>query len=227
MSEVEEILKRYKKRDKFVRRYNILNPWTYKGEQEKEISLIKWIKTCSILPLENKKLLEIGCGTGANLLQLIRLGFDPENLFGNELIEDRYNIARSRLPEKLKLYYGNALDVNFEGKFDIVFQSMVFSSILDEKFKSSLAERMWRMVNNGGGILWYDFIYNNPSNRDVKGIPFKKVKEYFPEGQIRKWKITLAPPVSRLVTNLHPSLYSVFNNFPFLRTHILCWIHKK
>jgi hypothetical protein len=64
-------------------------------------------------------------------------------------------------------------------------------------------------------------------NNDVKGIKFKEVKVLFPFGVIKKWKITLAPPVSRLVTKLHPSLYTIFNFFPFLRTHILCWIEKR
>ena len=228
MSEIEDIAKRYKNREKFDFRYNMLNPSIYKGEQEKERILIKWINTCSIFPVEEKRLLEIGCGSGGNLLQFLRLGFSPENLVGNELLQDRINKAGKRLPAGLNLLPGNALDLTIqECQFDIVFQSMVFSSILDEKFKFQLAKRMWGWVKEGGGILWYDFIYDNPWNKDVKGIPYKKVKEYFPEGSIKKWKITLAPPLSRVVTKIHPSFYNIVNLFPFLRTHILCWIQKK
>jgi ubiquinone/menaquinone biosynthesis C-methylase UbiE len=228
LNEIEEIKQRYKKREGLTGRYNILQPWIYKGEQEKERALIKWINTCSILPIEEKKLLEIGCGSGGNLLQFLRLGFSPENLVGNELLQDRINKARKKLPTELILLPGNALDLTIQDcQFDIVFQSMVFSSILDEKFKFQLAKRMWGWVKEEGGVLWYDFIYNNPWNKDVKGIPYKKVKEYFPEGSIKKWKITLAPPLSRIVTKIHPSFYNIFNLFPFLRTHILCWIQKK
>jgi ubiquinone/menaquinone biosynthesis C-methylase UbiE len=228
LNEIEEIKQRYKKREGLTERYNILQPWIYKGEQEKERAVIKWINSCSILPIEEKKLLEIGCGTGNNLLQFIRLGFSPENLVGNELLQERINKARYRLPAELNMFSGNALDLTIQDcQFDIVFQSMVFSSILDEKFKLQLAKRMWGWVKEEGGVLWYDFIYNNPWNKDVKGIPYKKVKEYFPEGSIKKWKITLAPPLSRIVTKIHPSFYNIFNLFPFLRTHILCWIQKK
>jgi len=228
LSEIEDIAKRYKNREKFDFRYNMLNPSIYKGEQEKERALIKWIKSCSLFPVEEKRLLEIGCGSGGNLLQFLRLGFSPENLVGNELLQDRINKAGKRLPAALNLLPGNALDLTIqECQFDIVFQSMVFSSILDEKFKFQLAKRMWGWVKEGGGILWYDFIYDNPWNKDVKGIPYQKVKEYFPEGSIKKWKITLAPPLSRVVTKIHPSSYNIVNLFPFLRTHILCWIQKK
>ena len=228
LKEIEEIKRRYETREKKSWRYNIVDPWMFKSEQEKEIAIIKWIKTCSILPLEEIKLLEIGCGNGGNLLQFLRLGFSPENLIGNELLEERFIASRNKLPEKLKLIQGNALDLNFETlQFNVVFQSMVFSSILDEKFKLQLAKTMWGWVKEGGGILWYDFIYNNPWNKDVKGISYNKVKEYFPKGSNKKWKITLAPPLSRVVTKIHPSFYNILNLFPFLRTHILCWIQKK
>jgi ubiquinone/menaquinone biosynthesis C-methylase UbiE len=228
LKEIENIKRRYKMRENKSWRYNIIDPWMFKSEQEKERALIKWINTCSILPMEEKKILEIGCGSGGNLLQFLRLGFSPENLVGNELLQDRIIKARKKLPAGLNLIPGNALDLTIqESQFDIVFQSMVFSSILDEEFKFQLAKRMWGWVKEGGGVLWYDFIYNNPWNNDVKGITYKKLKEYFPEASIKKWKITLAPPLSRVVTKIHPSFYNIFNLFPFLRTHILCWIQKK
>ena len=77
-----------------------------------------------------------------------------------------------------------------------------------------------------GGVILYDFIYNNPSNQDVKGVNVKKIKTLFPDGRLNTWRITLAPPISRLVTRLHPNMYNAFNIFPILRTHVLCWIQK-
>ena len=47
----------------------------------------------------------------------------------------------------------------------------VFPSILDDSFQQKLADRMWALTKPGGGILWYDFIYNNPRNPDVRGVP--------------------------------------------------------
>ena len=39
-------------------------------------------------------------------------------------------------------------------------------------------------------------------------------------------RLTLAPPISRRVTKVHPALYTLFNLLPFLRTHVLGWIKK-
>ena len=113
-----------------------------------------------------------------------------------------------------------------DASFDVVLQSTVFSSILDAAFQQRLADRMWALVKPAGGVLWYDFIYNNPRNPDVRGVPLGRIRELFPQGRLRAWRVTLAPPISRLVTRIHPSLYSVLNAVPWLRTHVLCWVGK-
>jgi hypothetical protein len=153
--------------------------------------------------------------------------FISENLVSNEFLEDRAEVARRRLPGAIKILVGDAAEINLdEGPFDVVYQSTVFTSILDDGFQYKLADRMWAMVKPGGGVLWYDFIYDNPRNSDVKGVPLRRIKDLFPQGKINFWRLTLAPPISRRVTRIHPTLYSVFNLLPFLRTHVLCWIQK-
>ncbi|NWF90652.1 MAG: class I SAM-dependent methyltransferase, partial [Ignavibacteriaceae bacterium] len=171
---------------------------------------------------------EIGCGTGLNLLKFVELGFNPKNIIGNELLHDRALDAKKNVPKEIKILEGNALDLDLPNDFfDIVFQSTVFSSILNINFRKELSLKLWQLVKPGGGILWYDFTYNNPSNKDVSGIKLKVLKQLFPEGKMKFWRLTLAPPIGRLVVKIHPSLYTFFNIFPFLKTHVLCWIEKK
>jgi ubiquinone/menaquinone biosynthesis C-methylase UbiE len=227
-NELDEIVKRYDRR-KLINKpqYDSTSVWQILTFQERERAFIKMIKFAKIKSLSDLKLIEIGCGNGNNILGFLRLGFKPENLAINELIHERFVEAKSKLPGSITMIEGNALDMNLrENSFDIVFQSMVFSSILDIQFQNKLALKMWELVKPGGGILWYDFIYNNPKNKDVTGIPLNRVTDLFPEGEIKKWKITLAPPLSRVVTEISPLFYNLFNLFPFLRTHILCWITK-
>jgi ubiquinone/menaquinone biosynthesis C-methylase UbiE len=226
MDEIEKIKIRYRYRRTKEPLYSPLLPSVYMAGQEKERALIKWIRTCGI-DTSSKKILEIGCGTGGNLLQFIHLGFLPENLIGNELIDERVKVAATKLPTGVNLYPGDACNISFpENYVDIVYQSTVFTSILSDDFQKKLAEKMWGLIKPGGGVLWYDFIYNNPANSDVRGIKISKIKELFPEGKYKIWKITLAPPINRTITKFHPSFYHLFNFFPILRTHVLCWINK-
>ena len=227
--EPQVMVERYARRKamKGDSRYSMLTPAVYMGQQEKERALIRWLKQGGLLPLQDKRFLEVGCGAGGNLIDLVRLGFRPEILVGNELLEDRAADARSRLPMATQLLVGDATQLDFGNeKFDVVFQSTVFTSILDETFQAKLAEKMWDLVRPGGYVLWYDFVYNNPKNSDVRGVPINRVRELFPHGQLSYQRLTLAPPISRLVCRLHPLLYDIFNILPFLRTHGLCSIHK-
>ena len=228
MNEFDELKNIYQERDEFLKdRYNPLNPDIMMTVQEKERLIVKWINTEKISPVSSKKLIEIGCGNGSNLLFFLKLGFKPENIVANELIEQRAESARKLLPETIKIIIGNAIDLQLPAEeFNIVFQSTVFSSILSFDSRKKLADIIWKIVKPGGGILWYDFIYNNPQNPNVRKVTLKEFKQLFPIGEIKYWRLTLAPPISRVVTKIHPNFYHLFNLFPFLRTHILCWIKK-
>ncbi|MCL6576104.1 class I SAM-dependent methyltransferase [Kyrpidia sp.] len=226
--EVLRIRQRYERREQIDHSlYHPLDPSVYLAVQERERALIRWIHEARLLPVSERRVLEVGCGSGANLLTLIRLGFRPENLMGIDLLEERAAYARTILPPTTRILVGDASTFDFgKSTFDVVLQFTVFTSILDPCFQERLADRMWSWVKPGGGILWYDFTFNNPKNPDVKGIPYHRVRKLFPRAQFKVWRLTLAPPISRKVTRVNPNLYHVFNLFPFLRTHIMCWIYK-
>ena len=222
--ETRAVVERYQRRTAV---YDPLEPWIFMSRQERERALIRWLRTCAPGPPARMRLMEIGCGQGGNLLQFLRLGFHPSNLVGNELQAERASEAVGMLPAKVTIHQGDALDLQPElGPFDVVFQSLVFSSILEDQFQDALAAKMWTLARPGGGVLWYDFIYNNPSNSDVRGVRYRRIRQLFPEAKPRSWRVMLAPPVSRLVTRVHPGLYQLFNALPWLRTHMLIWLPK-
>jgi SAM-dependent methyltransferase len=228
VNEIEEIKARYKRRDEpGTPAYDPLEPWVYMALQEKERAIIRWVRSSGLFPIGEKRILEVGCGAGGNLLLFLKLGFRPENIVGNELLEERVQAARTLLPSSIRIWEGDASALSLEdGAFDVVYQSTVFSSILDHGFRKNLADRMWALAKPGGGVLWYDFIYNNPRNKDVEGISVSEIRDLFPTGNHKVWRLTLAPPISRFVAKIHPGCYTFFNMFPFLRTHVLCWIRK-
>jgi SAM-dependent methyltransferase len=227
--ETDALRDRYSRRTAQVdsQRYSLLNAANWQAVQERQRAMLRLFAAAGLTELHRLRLAEVGAGTGGNLLELLRAGFAPENLIGVELLPERVAIARRRLPSALQFSAGDAaaLDVA-PGSLDIVFQSVVFSSLLDDAFQLRLAQAMWRWLRPGGAVLWYDFTYNNPANPDVRGVPISRVRQLFPEGRVRARRITLAPPIARRVVRLHPSLYALFNLLPLLRTHLLCWIEK-
>lgn len=111
--------------------YNPLNPDVFISTQERERALIELIRNVKLDPLANKRILEVGCGSGSNLLQLIKLGAAPENLVANELLPERIAQARRLLPASIAIQPGDACQLSFaENTFDIVLQSTVFFIII-------------------------------------------------------------------------------------------------
>ncbi len=208
-------------------RYSMLRPEVWLSVQERQRAMLRLFRQLGFTDLSNLHLLEVGCGAGDNLLELLRLGFAPAHVQGAELLPERLDQARERLPAAVALHGGDASTLALAPQsLDIVFQSTVFSSLLDAAFQQRLAEAMWRWVKPGGGVLWYDFTVDNPRNPDVRGVPLRRVQALFPGSRLAACRVTLAPPLARLACRLHPRLYPVLNTLPLLRTHRLAWIEK-
>lgn len=208
-------------------RYSILRPEVWQMLQERQRALLQMLLQQGFTALPALRLTEVGCGSGGNLLELLRLGFLPQHLQGLELLAERHAQARQCLPEALALHLGDATQAPVApASQDLVLQSTVFSSLLDDAFQQQLADAMWRWLKPGGAVIWYDFTVNNPRNADVRGVPMSRVRSLFPEGRISHRRVTLAPPLARAVCRLHPALYPMFNALPLLRAHVLAWIAK-
>ncbi|MEO8151867.1 MAG: class I SAM-dependent methyltransferase [Rhizobacter sp.] len=224
--EPQAVAERYARRGG-LDRYSLLQPDVWQSVQERQRAMLRLFRGLGWADLSALRVLEVGCGAGGNLLELLRLGFVPECLQGVELLPERCRLARKVLPEAVVLTEGDALQLQLAVQSqDIVFVSTVFSSLLDDAFQQRLAAAMWSWVKPGGGVLWYDFTVDNPRNRDVRGVPLRRMRELFPDAVLQTRRVTLAPPIARAVTLVHPSLYTLFNTLPVLRTHVLAWLAK-
>ena len=225
-SEARAVAERYARRPTDDR-YGFHHPDVWLTLQERQRALLRLFGRRGWQDLSALRLVEVGCGSGANLLELLRIGFLPEHLSGIELLPERHAVARRTLPANVVLHQGDAAALELSpASYDIVFVSTVFSSLLDDAFQHRLAAAMWRWVKPGGGVLWYDFTVDNPRNADVRGVPLRRIRELFPAASIEASRVTLAPPIARTVSRWHPSLYTLFNAVPMLRTHLLAWLGK-
>jgi SAM-dependent methyltransferase len=208
-------------------RYSLLQPDVWLTVQERQRAMLRLFAALGWRTLADRHLLEVGCGSGGNLLEMLRLGFAPEHLSGVELLSERLEAARRSLPQAVTLLSGDAAQVPLpEGQADVVLLSTVFSSLLDDAFQQQLAHAVWRAVKPGGGVLWYDFTVNNPRNPDVRGVPVARIRQLFAQGRVRAQRLTLAPPLGRTAARVHPALWSLLNTLPGLRTHVLAWVQK-
>src|ERR1700754_3706598 len=223
--EPRSVRERYARRVPHDPRYSLLNPAALLAWQERQRAMLALFSRLGWSDLSVMKLLEVGSGSGGNLVECLLMGFSPQNLAGIELLPERHAIARARVPETVRLMHGDAtLLTPRDASVDIVLQSTVFSSLLDDAFQQRLADAMWAAVKSGGGVLWYDFTIDNPRNADVRGVPLSRVRALFPQARVQAQRITLAPPIARTVARVHPALYTLFNTVPLLRTHVLAWI---
>ncbi|HKX42886.1 MAG TPA: class I SAM-dependent methyltransferase [Burkholderiaceae bacterium] len=226
-TEPESIRERYARRIANDPRYSLSNPAALRAWQERQRAMLALFRQLGWADLSALKLLEVGSGSGGNLVELVMLGFAPARLAGIELLPERHAMARARLPESVRLLQGDATALTpRDASVDIVLQSTVFSSLLDDAFQQRLADAMWASVKPGGGVLWYDFTVDNPRNPDVRGVPLARVRELFPQGRVQARRVTLAPPIARAACRVHPSFYTLLNALPLLRTHVLAWIAK-
>ncbi len=136
-------------------------------------------------------------------------------------------MARRVLPAATPVWLGDALRAPVApASQDMVLVSTVFSSVLDDAQQQRLADAAWTWLAPGGAVLCYDFTVDNPRNPDVRGVPLRRLRHLFPQAQILARRVTLAPPLARMLCRWHPALYPLVNSLPWLRTHRLTWLQK-
>ena len=108
--------------------------------QERERRVLNTLKREGFASLESVRVLEIGCGAGYWLREFIKWGARPENITGLDLVPDRVAEAKRLCPDAVRIECTNAADAALpSAAFDLVFQSTVFTSILDPAMKKQVA----------------------------------------------------------------------------------------
>jgi len=228
MTELDRIRREYARRaqDPHLQdRYSISQPDVQFALHTRERAVLRLLHQTGLSP-ERRDVLEVGCGEGDVLLELLRWGADPARLCGCDLLSERLVVARRRLPPAVSLAVadGGALPYP-SAAFDLVAQFTVLTSVLDDNLRKSIAQEMWRVLRPGGAVLWYDFHFQG-FNRAVRAIGWREVRALFPHGNLIRRTVTLAMPITRHLAHRSWLACELLERLPWLRTHDLILIRK-
>jgi SAM-dependent methyltransferase len=230
-TEEKRILKAYERRadrKKVNSRFFCYNSLFHLYEkQERHRETLRLLERFSYTQLTDLRVLDVGCGNGNMLRQFLQWGALPENLAGIDLRQEQIAHARHYNPN-IDTRCGSAVDLPWpDHSFELACLNTVFTSIMDVEMKRRIVAELVRVLQEGGAVLWYDFMYNNPWNPDVKGVKSAEINMLFSGFDIHLHRITLAPPLGRVLpSNLLPILYPLLAAIPWLRSHYLGLLFK-
>ncbi len=218
----------YQRRARDVPRdyYSLEKPANLLMHQQAVRSCLAVLRRAKLFSLEGCRVADIGCGTGAWLLEFMKWGADPSRLAGIDLMPERIEAARRKIPQA-DLRLGNASELPWPDRsFDLVSQFLVFMNIFDPVLKRAVASEMLRVLKPGGAILWFDLRVDNPNNPQARGLRRKEIRSLFPGCEVQLMPAVLAPPLSRLIAPRSILLGEILHVLPFLRTHYAGCIRK-
>ncbi|MBK6732979.1 MAG: class I SAM-dependent methyltransferase [bacterium] len=228
--EAERIREAYAKRENRGR-YSFFNKAYLLALQEVERELLflmgRALDRAGSQDLSQTRALDVGCGGGYWLRRMIDWGVDPANAHGLDLLPDRVERALTRLPAACDIRQADARAIPWpDGHFGLVSQFVMFSSVLSREVRAAIASEMLRVAAPGGLILWYDFHVDNPRNPDVKGVRMGEVRRLFPGAEIEARRVTVAPPLARVLLPRFAVVYNLVRLVPGVRTHWVAVIRK-
>ncbi len=187
--------------------------------RERDWLLAKLLDKAGLLPLGQRRVLDVGCGTGGVLAGFQHWGATPKNLVGVDLLAERISMAQRSFPD-MSFQQANAEDLPFsDSSFDLIVLYTVLSSVLSAEMSLHIVRQVARVLRPGGAIAWYDFRIRNPFNPQVRGITRRRLAGLLPGFELRLLPVTLLPPLARRLGPFTPWLYPLLAAVPWLRTH--------
>ncbi len=178
-----------------------------------------------LLPLAGRDVIDVGCGTGGVLGEMVALGVDPRRCAGVDLLPERIAAARRTWPA-MHFECGDAAHLPWpEASFDIALQFTLLSSILDGKLRDAISRETMRVLRPGGTLLIYDFVWN-PTNPDTRGVGARELRRLHPDREVETRRVTLAPPLARLAVQVSPLVGRALEAVPLLRSHVLATVGR-
>jgi ubiquinone/menaquinone biosynthesis C-methylase UbiE len=160
------------------------------------------------------RVLDIGCGKG-RLLLLLREMEIGRKLFGCDIAKDELDGKLTALGIPLVVNPTNTLAFG-DACFDMIVQSVVFSSVPDADVRTKLAQEMDRVLEPGGIILWFDVIR---TRGNLTGFDRKEIDRLFPGYAMQGFRCGLSYRLAASLAYKSQALVTLAEAMPFWRSH--------
>jgi ubiquinone/menaquinone biosynthesis C-methylase UbiE len=172
------------------------------------------------LPGGVETLLEIGCGAGCVVADLVAEGFARHGT-GIDLLPERIEMARAS-HAGIDYVVGNAGRLPFEDDaFDAVIALTVLSSVPPGAARAAILAECARVLRPQGAFIWYDMRRRNPWNHDVRPFTVQEARGGLPGFRVTTRRLTLVPQLARRLGRATDRLYPLLVALPLLRTHLV------
>jgi SAM-dependent methyltransferase len=157
--------------DHFKVRYETQDtPWDI---GQPDFNLVQTVTSKSIQPC---KALDIGCGTGDNVIWLAQHGFDVIGVDTSELAIKKAEEKASQSRANCRFLVENFLTSQIAGApFAFVFDRGLFHVFESDEERKSLVENVYRHLEEGG--LWLSLIGNADEERQTPGPPQRSARD--------------------------------------------------
>jgi SAM-dependent methyltransferase len=104
----------------------------------------KFLRILHDIPFKNKKIIEIGCGPGGNLREILK--DNPQELVGVDISNEMIRLSKELISDKAEIIKINGTELPFPSNhFEIAFTSTVLQHITDEVILNNLINEMCRV----------------------------------------------------------------------------------
>ena len=219
----------YEKKNKF--RDDLLNPETLYQFLALNKCFVNSLNKISLNKKESK-IIDIGCGSASQLINLVSLGFNQDNLFGIDINKVDINFAKKNYP-LLNLSLQDATNLDFKNNyFDLTYESTMFVQITNNEISQKIANEMIRITKKGGYLILFDWRYGKFNNANFLACNKRRIKELFKVDKSTKLisieKGMLIPPIGRFLSKNMSSIYFLFSRLlPFFIGQVAYILQKK
>lgn len=196
-------------------------------------SEMAFIKAARNIPADfsSRNVLDVGCGGGADLYQLIRIGCRVDKITGIDIQEERISEAR-RIYPTANFVVADAAEMTFvDSTFDVVFESTMFATLPDDNLSGKIAREMIRVCKPGGFLILVDWKVPKFNDTSYKALTRARLHKLFNLGNqvvLRGvYHGALIPPVGRFLSSYCQPLYFLVSTvFPFLVGQVAYLLQK-